>query len=184
MADLVVVNKVGTAKPEDVTTVEENIRRINPRAKIIRALSPVTVADPDAVQGKRVLVVEDGPTLTHGEMSYGAAHVAARQFGAASIVDPRPFAVGSIQKTFEQYSHLTQILPAMGYGAKQMAELEQTINAVDCELVLIGTPIDLVRLIKIDKPTMRVLYELDEAAKQELGSEVKRVLGSRREGER
>ncbi len=162
MADLIVINKVETANPENVRRVEENARRANPRAKIIKAESPVTVSDPGAVKGKRVLVVEDGPTLTHGEMSYGAGHVAATQFGAAAIIDPRPFAVGSIRETFEKYNHLTQILPAMGYGDTQMAELEQTINAAPCDLVLIGTPIDLSRLLKINKPTMRVTYELRE----------------------
>jgi len=179
MADIVVINKVGTARPEDVNTVESNIRGMNPRAKIIRAESPVSVDDPEAVEGKRVLLVEDGPTLTHGEMKYGAAHVAAKRFGAASIVDPRPYAVGSIRDTFAKYTHLTEVLPAMGYGEKQMSELEQTINAVDCDLVLIGTPIDLKRLLKIDKPTMRVLYELDEQAKEQLSSEVRRSISSR-----
>jgi predicted GTPase len=179
MADIVVINKVGTARPEDVNTVENNIRGMNPGAKIIRAESPVSVDDPEAVEGKRVLLVEDGPTLTHGEMTYGAAHVAAERFGAASIVDPRPYAVGSIRDTFTKYTHLTEVLPAMGYGEKQMSELEQTINAVDCDLVLIGTPIDLTRLLKIDRPTMRVLYELDEQAKEQLSSEVRRSVSSR-----
>ena len=124
------------------------------------------------MEGKRILVVEDGPTLTHGEMTYGAAHVAARLFGAASIVDPRPYAVGSIKDTFARYGHLTDVLPAMGYGDAQMAELEQTIRAVDCDLVLIGTPIDLGRLLKIDKPAMRVGYELDQAAKNRIKTQV------------
>jgi len=177
MADVVLINKVATARPEDVDTVENNIRRINPGARIIRAGSPVSVEDPDAVRGKRVLVVEDGPTLTHGEMRYGAGHVAARQFGAAEIIDPRPHAVGSIRSTYEKYSHLVDILPAMGYGSGQMAELEQTINAIDCDLVLIGTPIDLGRLLKIDKPSMRVRYELDEASTAALEKEVRRALG-------
>jgi predicted GTPase len=162
MADVIIINKVQTANPENVRVVEENARRANPKAKIIRADSPVTVADPDAVRGKRVLVVEDGPTLTHGDMTYGAGHVAATKFGAAEIVDPRPFAVGSIKATFEKYNHLTDILPAMGYGDTQMSELEQSINTADCDLVLIGTPIDLGRLLKIDKPNVRVTYELEE----------------------
>jgi predicted GTPase len=177
MADVVLINKVATARPEDVDTVENNIRRINPAARILRAGSPVSVDDPDAVRGKRVLVVEDGPTLTHGEMRYGAGHVAARQFGAAEIIDPRPHAVGSIRATYEKYSHLVDILPAMGYGSGQMAELEQTINAIDCDLVLIGTPIDLGRLLKIDKPSMRVRYELDEASTGALEKEVRKALG-------
>jgi predicted GTPase len=176
MADVVVVNKVGTAKPEDVETVEANVRRLNPKARILRASSPVTVDDPSAIKGKRVLVVEDGPTLTHGEMTYGAGHVAARANGAATIVDPRPFAVGSIRATFEKYTHVTEVLPAMGYGDKQVSELEATINAAACDLVLIGTPIDLGRLLKINKPSLRVRYELDEAATEALKGEVARVL--------
>ncbi len=176
MADIVVINKVGTDDPANVQTVEDNVRQVNPGAKIIRAESPVSVDDPDAVRGKRVLVVEDGPTLTHGEMTFGAAHVAARQFGAAEMVDPRPYAIGSIKGTFEKYSHLTEILPAMGYGATQVSELQQTINAVDCDLVLIGTPIDLERLLKIDKPAMRVSYELGEKAKEQLTSEIERAV--------
>jgi len=176
MADVVVINKVGTARREDVETVERNIGRINPGARIIRARSPVTVEDPSKVKGKRVLLLEDGPTLTHGEMKYGAAHVAARLFGAAQIVDPRPLAVGSIKKTFEHYPHLDQVLPAMGYGQRQMNELEATINAADCDLVLIGTPVDLGRLLKINKPSMRVRYELDDDSTGALRVEIERVL--------
>ena len=176
MADLIVLNKVDTAKPADVDAVEANCKRLNPKAKILRAGSPVTVADPAAVKGKRVLVVEDGPTLTHGEMTYGAGYVAARKFGAKEIIDPRPFAVGSIKDTFNKYNHITEILPAMGYGNKQISELEQTINAVGCDLVLIGTPIDLGRLLKINKPSMRVTYELDESATAALTKAVKAVM--------
>jgi len=177
MADVVVINKVGTARREDVETVERNIGRINPGARIIRARSPVTVEDPSKVKGKRVLLLEDGPTLTHGEMKYGAAHVAARLFGAAQIVDPRPLAVGSIKKTFEHYPHLDQVLPAMGYGQRQMNELEATINAADCDLVLIGTPVDLGQLLKINKPSMRVRYELDDDSTGALRVEIERTLG-------
>ena len=176
MADIVVINKVGTAAPEDVETVERNIRAINGRAKVLRAKSPVSVDDPGAVRGKRVLVVEDGPTLTHGEMAYGAGHVAAREFGAAELVDPRPHATDTIRATYDKYPHMTEILPAMGYGKKQMADLEATINAVDCDLVLIGTPIDLGRLIKINKPSMRVRYELDAETKAALTADVERVV--------
>ena len=176
LADVVVINKVGTAKPEDVDTVEANVRRVNPKARIIRAKSPVTVDDPGAIKGKRVLVVEDGPTLTHGEMKIGAGHVAAQAHGAKTLVDPRPYAVGSIKSTFAKYTHVTDVLPAMGYGEKQMKELEQTINATDCDLVLIGTPIDLGRLIKINKPTLRVRYELDAEAAEALRAEVERIL--------
>jgi predicted GTPase len=177
MADVVVINKVGSADPGDVQTVEQNIRRINPGARIIKADSPVSVDDPGAVRGKRVLVVEDGPTLTHGEMRYGAAHVAAREHGAAEIVDPRPFAVGSIRAIYEKYTHVTEILPAMGYGPQQMSELESTINAADCDLVLIGTPIDLGRLLQLNKPAMRVRYELDAPSTEALRAEVQRLLG-------
>jgi len=176
MADVVVINKTGTADAGDVETVEGHIRAMNPGARIIRAQSPVTVDNPDGVRGKRVLVVEDGPTLTHGEMTFGAGHVAAREFGAAAIVDPRPHAVGSIKATFEKYSHISEVLPAMGYGRQQMSELEATINAVDCDLVLIGTPIDLSKLLKIDRPHMRVRYELDQEAKQKLAPEVEKTV--------
>jgi predicted GTPase len=176
MADVVVINKVGTARAEDVDTVEANIRSVNQTARIIRAKSPVTVDDPSSVVGKRVLVVEDGPTVTHGEMAYGAGHVAAREYGATAIIDPRPFAVGSIKATFEKYTHIREVLPAMGYGGVQMSELEATINAADCDLVLIGTPIDLGRLVNINKPSMRVRYELGESATAQLRTEIERIL--------
>ena len=163
MADLVIINKVDSAKPDKVMLVEANIRAANPKAKILRAESPVTVADPGKVKGKRVLVVEDGPTLTHGEMRFGAGHVAATRAGAKEIVDARPYAVGSIKTTFEKYTHITDILPAMGYGDKQMADLRQTIDATPCDLVIIGTPIDLTRLMKLNKPSIRVTYDLKES---------------------
>ena len=176
MADIVLINKVGTAEQEDIKTVVKNIKSANPKAKIIKGRSPVSVDNPAAVKGKRVLVVEDGPTLTHGEMTYGAGHVAARKFGAKKIVDPRPFAVGSIKKTFQKYSHMTDILPAMGYGAKQMKELEKSINAVKCDVVLIGTPIDLARMMKINKPTVRVTYDLGKAATNALRESVAKAV--------
>lgn len=176
MADVIVVNKVDTARQEDIETVLQSIRDTNPDATVIMANSPVAVADPTQIRGKKVLVVEDGPTLTHGEMKYGAGHIAARKFGAGDIVDPRPFAVGSIRKTFAAYPHVSDVLPAMGYGDKQMKELEQTINAVPCDLVLIGTPIDLGRLLKINKPSMRVLYELEEQQPGQLAAAIKKVL--------
>jgi predicted GTPase len=179
MADVVVINKVGSARPEDVETVERNIKAINKKARIIRADSPVTVERPEEIRGRRVLVVEDGPTVTHGDMKIGAGHVAARMFGAAVIVDPRPTAVGTIKKTFEKYTHVTEVLPAMGYGKKQMRELEQTINAADCDLVLVGTPIDLGALLKLNKPHMRVTYELAASATNALKREVKRSLSKR-----
>lgn len=176
MADVIVVNKVDTAKPEDVEVVLKNVREVNPQATVIMANSPVAVRDPAQIKGKRVLVVEDGPTLTHGEMKYGAGHIAAQKFGAKEIVDPRPFAVGSIQATFEKYPHVRDVLPAMGYGAKQVKELEQTINATNCDLVLIGTPIDLGLILKIDKPALRVTYELEEREPGQLEAAVRKVL--------
>ncbi len=163
MADLILINKVNTARAEDIATVEVNARACNPRAKLVRADSAIRCENSGQIKGKRVLVVEDGPTLTHGEMRYGAAHVAARQFGASAIVDPRPFAAGSIKGVYHKYGHLTDILPAMGYGKQQIADLEASVNATPCDLVLIGTPIDLGRLIKINKPSIRVGYELDGA---------------------
>lgn len=176
MADVIVVNKVDTARPEDVETVLQSVRDTNPDATVIMANSPVTVGDPAQIRGKRVLVVEDGPTLTHGEMRYGAGHIAARKFAAREIIDPRPYAVGSIKGTFAAYPHVSDVLPAMGYGKKQMKELEQTINAVPCDLVLIGTPIDLGRLLKINKPSLRVLYELEERQPGQLAAAIKKVI--------
>ncbi len=160
MADVILINKVNTAHEVDIRIVESNAGKLNPRAEVIRADSQVICSEGETMRGRRVLVVEDGPTLTHGEMRYGAAHVAARDFGAAEILDPRPYARGSIRETFEKYPHMEEILPAMGYGAQQIADLEATINAVDCDVVAIGTPIDLGRLIKINKPHVRVEYEL------------------------
>lgn len=162
MADVFVINKVDTADPEDVIRVRENLRHLNPKARVIEAASPLFVDDPSVIEGKRVLVVEDGPTLTHGEMAYGAGYVAARRFGAAEIVDPRPFAVKSIANTFQKYPKTGPILPAMGYGEAQMKDLEATIDKADVDLVIVGTPIDLTRVIKINKPYQRVRYELQE----------------------
>ncbi len=161
-ADVLVINKVDTAAPENVMAVRENLHLLNPSAMVIEAASPLFVDDPLAIRGKRVLVVEDGPTLTHGEMAYGAGWVAARRFGAAEIVDPRPFAVGSILETYRKYPTTGDILPAMGYGDEMVAELEQTINNADVDLVIIGTPIDLAGLLKINKASQRVRYELQE----------------------
>jgi predicted GTPase len=161
-ADVFVINKVDTANPENVMKVRENLRAVNPKAIVIEAASPLFVDDPAAIQGKRVLVIEDGPTLTHGEMAYGAGWVAARRFGAAEIIDPRPWAVGTIKATYAKYPKTGPVLPAMGYGEAQTRELEQTINAIDCDLVIIGTPIDLKRIVKINKPAQRVRYELQE----------------------
>ncbi|MCZ7552986.1 MAG: hypothetical protein M5U05_10450 [Anaerolineales bacterium] len=172
-----VINKVDSANPDDVLTVRNNLRRVNPTATVIEAASPLFVDDPAAILGKRVLVIEDGPTLTHGEMAYGAGWVAAQRFGAAEIIDPRPFAVGSIKATYEKYPSTGKILPAMGYGETQTRELEQTVNASDAELVIIGTPIDLSRVIRIDKPTQRVRYELQEIGQPTLEDVLRRKFG-------
>jgi predicted GTPase len=161
-ADLVVINKVDTASPENVQTVRKNIRASNPKARVLETACRVTISEPALVKGRKVLVVEDGPTLTHGEMPYGAGVVAARQCGAAELVDPRPYAVGSIRSTYEHYSHLTSLLPAMGYSAIQRHELEETINRVPCDLVLVATPIDLGHLVKLNKPSLRVTYEVED----------------------
>jgi predicted GTPase len=162
LADVFVINKVDTAEPENVISVRENLRRLNPDAVIIEGASPLFVDDPDGIKGKRVLVIEDGPTLTHGGMAYGAGWVAAKRFGAGEIVDPRPFAVGSIAATYKKYPGTGTILPAMGYGDAMVKDLEKTINASDVDMVLSGTPIDLTRIIKINKPMQRVRYELQE----------------------
>lgn len=160
-AGVVVINKVDTAAEHDVSTVRKNIRAANPKAKVVETACRVSLLAPETVKGRRVLVVEDGPTLTHGEMPYGAGVVAARQCGAAELVDPRPYAVGSIRSTYAQYPHLTSLLPAMGYSDMQRHELEETINRVDCDLVLVATPIDLARVIKLNKPSLRVTYETE-----------------------
>jgi predicted GTPase len=164
MADVVVINKIDSASKENVERVRENIRQANPDAVIVQAASPISIddADPQTIRGQRVLAVEDGPTLTHGDMTFGAGVLAARKFGASEIIDPRPYAVGSIRETFERYPKTGAVLPAMGYGAKQIAELEATINAAPADLVLIATPIDLRRIVKIKHPTLRVRYELEE----------------------
>ncbi|MGQ9672134.1 MAG: cyclic 2,3-diphosphoglycerate synthase [Candidatus Aminicenantales bacterium] len=161
-AHVIVINKMDTASPEQVEAIRKNIKAINPKAKIIRANSKILVEDGQAIAGKRVLVIEDGPTLTHGGMTYGAGIVAARQYGAAEVVDPRPWAVGSIKKTFEKYNHLDKVLPAMGYGEKQTEELDRTIDKVECDLVVSATPIDLRRVISPNKRILRVRYELEE----------------------
>ena len=162
MADVVVINKIGTAGLDDIMTARRITTELNPDATIIEAASPIFVEDGDYIRGKRVLVIEDGPTVTHGEMPYGAGWVAARRYGAAEIVDPRPFAVGSIRDTFEKYPTTGAVLPAMGYGEKQTAELAETINKAPVDLVVVATPIDLRSLIEIDKPALRVRYELQE----------------------
>ncbi len=173
LADVVVINKIDTADYEDIEEVRENIRLINKDAVIIEAASPIQVEDPAVIKDKVVLVVEDGPTLTHGEMAYGAGTVAAEKFGAEDLVDPRPYCVGKITETFEKYTEIGILLPAMGYSDEQIKDLETTINNTDCEGVIIGTPIDLRRIIKIDKPATRVFYDLQEIGKPDLASIIK-----------
>jgi len=167
-ADVVIINKVNTARREDIDIVRRNIKTINPTAQIIEGISAIQAEDKKMISGKRVLVVEDGPTVTHGGMRYGAGMVAAKEYGAKMIVDPRPFAVGSIIDTFAKYSHLTNILPAMGYGKKQIRELEQTINNIKCDVVISGTPIDLTRILKTNKPIVRIRYGVGEKTAQEI----------------
>lgn len=162
MAHLVIINKIDTAPPEGVAAVRASIRAINPTARVIDAASPIVVDQPEKISGKRVLVVEDGPTLTHGEMAYGAGTVAAHAGGAAEIVDPRPFATGKIRDTFLKYPRISALLPAVGYGDEQVADLEDTIRRVACDLVIVATPVDLTRIIRIDKPMLRVRYSLKE----------------------
>lgn len=173
MADVVVINKVDSAKAEDVKVVRRNVAAVNPGAVVVEAESPVTVDDPAAIAGKKVLCVEDGPTLTHGGMSFGAAVVAAKRAGAAELVDPRPYLVGSLKKTFEDYPHIGPLVPAMGYGDDMVADLEATINATPADVVVAGTPIDLGRLIKTDKPVVRVRYELKVVGKPTLDDVVR-----------
>jgi len=175
-ADVVVINKVDTADAANIAIVRDNVMVHNPDARIIEAASPIFVENPGLLRGKRVLVVEDGPTLTHGEMAYGAGVVAAHRLGVAEIVDPRPYAVGSIVATYEKYPTTGKVLPAMGYGAEQMAELEQTIANTPCDLVVVATPIDLRRVIKIDKPSERVRYELQEIGKPDLVDVITEVI--------
>ncbi len=177
LADVVIINKVVEAEFDNIQTVRDNVAELNPAAVIIDAASPLTIfGDPDLVRGKRALVVEDGPTLTHGNMTYGAGVVAAMRLGAADLIDPRPWAVGRLAETFELYPEVGTLLPAMGYGEEQVADLEKTINAVDCDVVVIGTPIDLNRIVKIKKPTVRVGYELQEIGQPDLRTVLERFL--------
>jgi predicted GTPase len=162
LADVIIINKIDTAPVEGIEAVRNSIKKLNPKAIVVDAASPISVDNPDLIKDKRVLVVEDGPTLTHGEMNYGAGVVAAQKYGASELVDPRPYTVASITATFEKYPAIGTLLPAMGYGNKQIKDLETTINQTECDTVIIATPIDLSRLIKINKPTVRVGYELQE----------------------
>ncbi len=160
--DVSIINKIDSADPEAVKIVEDNIKNASPQSAIIKAESKITVEHPEIIEGKRVLIVEDGPTLTHGEMNIGAGMVAAQRLGASESIDPRPYAVGSLKDTFEKYGHIGNVLPAMGYGEQQLKDLEETINQADCDAVIIGTPMDLTRVININKPSTRVHYELEE----------------------
>ncbi len=175
-ADVIVINKMDTANRDDIQEIFDSIEKANPQATVIEAASPLFVDKPELIKGKKVLVVEDGPTLTHGGMRYGAGYVAAKRYGAREIIDPRPYAVGSIIDTYKKYTHLHVILPAMGYGEKQMKELEETINNADADVVVSGTPIDLNRVVKVNKPIVRVRYELEEIGKPDLEDVLKEFL--------
>jgi predicted GTPase len=168
LADVIVINKIDTANFENIEDVRMNIKEKNPKATVIDAASPIFVDRPELIRDKKVLVVEDGPTLTHGEMTYGAGVVAAEKFGAKELVDPRPYVVGDIAKTFEKYPHIGTLLPAIGYGKKQISDLEKTINKTKCDSVVIATPVDLRRFLKINKPSVRIQYELEEIGKPDL----------------
>ena len=177
LADIAIINKVDSAKPADVEQVRQTIQKHNPKATIILADSELLIENVDSIKGKRVLVIEDGPTLTHGEMAYGAGVIAAQRYGAAALVDPRPFLVGTLRETFERYPEIGTLLPAMGYGEQQVADLEQTINQCDCDLVLAATPIDILKLIKIKKPTLRIRYEYKNNSEPSLETLIKERLG-------
>jgi predicted GTPase len=172
-ANVIVINKIDTANLENILKIRENIRKYNPTAIVVDAASPLFADNAEAIRGKRVLVVEDGPTLTHGEMKYGAGVMAAFKFGAAELVDPRPYAVGTIADTYKKYPGIGVLLPAMGYGEQQMKDLEATIDATECDLVIIATPIDLSRDITINKPTVRISYELGEIGTPNLADVLK-----------
>ncbi len=176
MADLAVINKIDSADPAAVEQVKKAVMGNNPRAKIIMANSPISVDEPELVTGKKVLVVEDGPTLTHGGMAYGAGMIAAERLKAGEMLDPRPYAVGSVKGTFEKYTHLSKLLPAMGYGKNQIKELEETINSSPAETVVIGTPIDLRRVMSIDKPAVRVKYDLEEIGEPQIKEQLEKLL--------
>ena len=173
-ADVIVINKIDTAEQKNIDTLKATIKENNPEAIVIEANSPVSVENPDEIKGKRVLAIEDGPTLTHGEMKYGAGVVAAKKYGAAELVDPRPFVSGTIAETYEEYPFIGTLLPAMGYGKKQMKELEEVINRTDCDLVVVGTPIDLGKQLNIEKPHVRVSYDLDEIGSPNLEEVLKK----------
>jgi predicted GTPase len=168
LADVVVINKIDSADFDNIQTVRKNIEAVNPKATVVDAASTLSVTKPELIKGKRVLVVEDGPTLTHGEMKIGAGVVAAIRYGAAELIDPRPYAVGKLAETFKIYPNVGKLLPAMGYGKQQMKDLAATIEKTDCDTVVIATPIDLQRVIKIKKPCTRVMYDLQEIGKPDM----------------
>jgi predicted GTPase len=176
IAKIGVINKIDSAYPEDVDCVRENVFCINPEMLIIDAASPVFLDDPSKIRGKKVLVIEDGPTLTHGEMEYGAGYVAAKKAGASEIISPKPYAVGSIKDTFEAYTHVEDVLPAMGYSPEQIKDLKQTIEAVPADVIISGTPIDITRVLNVSKPIQRVRYELDEIGTPNLEKLIKEML--------
>ena len=180
-ADVIILNKVETARPEDVEKVRKTAQALNPKAALITAASPMRADDPSMIRGKRALVIEDGPTLTHGEMGYGAGLLAARQYEAGEIIDPRPFAVGSIKATLEKWSHLGPVIPAMGYSAEQCEDLRQSINASGAVVVVIGTPIDLGAVIQIDRPHVRIRYDLQELTGPSLADLLKPVIEKARQ---
>jgi predicted GTPase len=180
LADVILINKIDSADHEDVGQVRFNAREVNPEAIIIEAASPIFVDDPQKIRGRRVLVVEDGPTLTHGGMAYGAGAIAAEKFGAAEMVDPRDWVKGEIKKAFDRYPDISGILPALGYGDKQIKDLQNTINSIPCDSVVIGTPIDLTRVLKINKPSVRVRYELQEIGKPDLEEVIDQLLKPKR----
>ena len=183
MADVLIINKVDTAKPEDVESIIKNAKQYNPNAKMIMANSPVFISDPDKIKGKKVLVIEDGPTVTHGEMGYGAGFVAAKKYGAAEIVDPRPYASQGIKEVFEKYPKTTQVLPAVGYSPKQIKDLEETIENCPCDVVIVATPINLARIVKISKPWVQVTYEIDEISKPKLEDVMVQKFGWQNQGQ-
>ncbi|OPY91270.1 MAG: hypothetical protein A4E72_00208 [Syntrophus sp. PtaU1.Bin208] len=176
-AEIAVINKVDTAAAESVKKVEENIRQENPRAMIISTASPITLDDAESIRGKRVLVVEDGPTLTHGGMPYGAGVLASRKAGVAEFADPKPYARGSLRETFRAYPHIGNLLPAMGYSQRQREELKETIEATPCDAVVIATPADLRRLLNLRKPSVRVTYEIEETGGKLLKHAIEKFVG-------
>ena len=177
MADVFVINKVDTAKPSDIDIVRENIAKVNPDAIVVEAASPIFVENPEVIKGKRVLAIDEGPTVTHGDLPYDFGYFAAKRYGAKEIVDPRPFAVGDLKETFKKFPHLGNVLPSMGYGEKQIRDLEATIDASDVDLVVIGTPIDMTRVMKINKPSVRVTYSLQEIGSPTLQDVIEKKLG-------